>query len=170
MSETLRDAIRKIVKDEFAETYGVPCIVDNVDDLELLCDCTPINGDATFLDVRLQAGAGNGVVMLPTLGSTVIVQPINDVTGYVAYYSNLDSIKFLDGSYGGLIKIDDLVDKLNTIEDDINDLKTLFSTWVVVPSDGGAALKTISTDWSSKKLDNTEKIEIENDKITHGYI
>lgn len=168
MSEILREAIRSIVKDEFSEIYGIPCVVDSVDETDLLCDCTPVNGDATFLDVRLQAGTGVGVVMIPKIGSVVMVQPINNQTGYISLYSQIESIKLLNGSYGGLIKIDDIVNKLNTIESDINALKTAFSTWVVVASDGGAALKTITTSWSGQPLTQTQKIDLENALITHG--
>jgi hypothetical protein len=37
--------------------------------------------------------------------------------------------------------------ELDTLKTDINNLKTIFSTWVVVPKDGGAALKTAAAAW-----------------------
>jgi phage baseplate assembly protein V len=37
--------------------------------------------------------------------------------------------------------------ELQKLETDINDLKTVFSGWVTVPNDGGAALKTAAAAW-----------------------
>jgi len=167
-NERIRSAIKGIAQNDFKEDYGIVCIVVSVDVPTLTCECEPITGDSNLLDVRLQTEAGNGVIMIPTEGSKVIVQPINDMTGYVSMYSSLDSIQLLDGTYGGLIKISDIVGKLNNLENDINDLKTVFGSWVVVPSDGGAALKTITTTWATSALTPTVEADIENDKITHG--
>ena len=140
-SDEIRKAIKAISANDGAELYGVPCTVINRNESALTVTARPINDNSDFLNVRLQAGAGNGIIMLPKIGSVVIVQPINDVTGYISLYSEIDSIKFLDGNFGGLIKIDELVKKINDIESDINDLKQAFTTWVTVPNDGGAALK-----------------------------
>lgn len=170
LNEQIREAIKGMSSDDFEEMYGVPCVVDSVDENALTCECSPVNGDSPFLDVRIQAGSGNGVVIIPQTGSIVIVQPLNSETGYISLYSQIESIKLLDGSFGGLIKVEDLVSKLNTIEDDINTLKDVFTNWVVAPSDGGAALKSISASWAGDKLDNTNVDEIENEKITHGDI
>lgn len=38
------------------------------------------------------------------------------------------------------------------LQDDVNQLKQLISSWVVVPNDGGAALKAVLASWSSSPL------------------
>ena len=164
----LKDAIRAINTNSFEENYAIPCTVVSVDEVALTCVCAPVNGDSDILDVRLQAGEGNGVVIIPAVDSVVMVTMINSMTGYVGMVSQVDSIQLLDGSFGGLIKIDEIVTKLNNLESDINDLKTAFSSWVVVPSDGGAALKAITATWFGSSLTPTVKGDLENDLITHG--
>ena len=52
---------------------------------------------------------------------------------------------FNGGDLGGLINVADLTDRLNTIEKDINNLKSVMSSWVPVSQDGGAALKSAVT-------------------------
>jgi hypothetical protein len=40
-----------------------------------------------------------------------------------------------------------VLDELTTLKTAINDLKTVFATWVVAPQDGGAALKLAAATW-----------------------
>lgn len=166
---SIRELIRQIVIDEFTEMYGVPCVVESVDEDEGTCACLPVNGDAKFIDVRLQAEAGKGVLIMPKVGSKVIVQPINTVTGYVSMFSDVDSIKFLDGSHGGLVKISDLVTKLNNLEDTVNDLISTLQG-IVIPLAPSGTYPFAPEFAGIAPLTPTEVGELENDKITHGDI
>ncbi len=154
---SIRDIIKRIIQDEFGEMYGVPCTVipesvDLSDPNNPVCDCQPINGDAKFLDVRLKAGTGNGVLMIPTDGSVVLVQPINEKSGYISMFSSIESIKLLDGSFGGLVKVEELVGKINGIENTFN-----------------AHVHTAhNTPTATTITPITTVADIENDKITHG--
>ena len=76
-----------------------------------------------------------------------------------------DVITFNGGSLNGLPKIDDLTNRLNIIEKDINSLKSVFSGWSPVPQDGGAALKGAVTSWASSTLTETKRADYENTKI-----
>ena len=58
--------------------------------------------------------------------------------------------------------------KINNLEKDINNLKTLIASWVPIPSDGGASLKTLISSWFSSKIIITRQLEIENTKVSHG--
>jgi len=78
-----------------------------------------------------------------------------------------DSIVFNGGDNGGLTIVSNEVTRLNKIESDINDLKTAFKSWVVVASDGGAALKAIAATWYGSSLEKTKNSDIEDTKITH---
>lgn len=164
----IREIILEIVKDKFEDAFGIVCTVTAVDGTT--CTCSPIDDSADIEDVRLQAQTGNGILLVPPVGSKVVVQMINDVEGVVVMYSELESIKFLDGSFGGLIKINDLVTKINAIQTDINNLKSAFNSWVTVPNDGGAALKTAAASWSGSNLPTLNVNDIQNDKITHGTV
>ncbi|MCF8219389.1 MAG: hypothetical protein K9J21_10465 [Bacteroidales bacterium] len=72
-----------------------------------------------------------------------------------------------EGKNGGLININDMVAKINAIESDLNNLKTLFKSWPVTTGDGGTALKTALGAWYAKTLTKTTKSMIEDDKVKH---
>lgn len=76
-----------------------------------------------------------------------------------------DEITFNGGDNGGLVKVKELTDKLNAIEDDINNLKQSIIAAPNVPNDGGAAFKAALTPWTEKRLKRTNKSDYENDKI-----
>ena len=78
---------------------------------------------------------------------------------------NADNIIFNGGKLNGLVKIDDLTKRLNTIENEINKLKGIMAGWVPVAQDGGAALKTAAADWSADTLLLTKRSDYENEKI-----
>ncbi len=153
---TIREIILEIIGDKFKTIHGIPCKVTAVDIPTLTCDCEPINGDADIKDVRLMAGTGNGVTLIPAVDSIVIVQMISDVSAYVSMFSQLQSIQLLDGSFGGIVKIPELITKINTIENRVNAI----GTW-------GA---TVSPPLAPGPITPTVAADIENDKITHGNI
>lgn len=72
-----------------------------------------------------------------------------------------------DGANHGLVKVEDLITKINAVERSINELKTLFSRWKPVPQDGGAALQETAASWAGSPLKITQQADIENPKITH---
>lgn len=178
----LQDFVTKMVP---VQTF--PASVQEVDEENATITALPLGGPELF-DVRLRAsidGAEDGVILFPKVGSTVLIGLIgNEVNeAFVIRYSEVEKAKlkigdstieistdgFLmnGGSLGGLINIADLVEKLNAIEQDINSLKTAFSSWVIAPSDGGAALKTAAASWSSSQLSSTTAADIEDTKIKH---
>jgi len=89
-------------------------------------------------------------------------------TAYTSAGETQPTLQFNDGSYGGLIQIQELITRLNTIENDINTLKTAFSTWVVAPNDGGSALKASAATWYGDTLSLSNRNDIENTAVTHG--
>lgn len=87
-------------------------------------------------------------------------------TAKMSAHFNKEDIIFNGGDLNGLVIIDDLTDRLNIIEKDINNLKkVLGSTWVPVAQDGGAALKTAAASWASATLTETKRSDYENKKI-----
>ena len=81
--------------------------------------------------------------------------------------SNSIDVILNTGSNGGMVKVNSLVSKLNTVESDLNNLKTVLSTWVPVPNDGGAALKTAAASWAGQTLTPTQASDLENNKVKH---
>ena len=112
--------------------------------------------------------------MIPSVGSIVIVTFLNNKTGYVSTFSeiakvliNCDEITFNDGTNKGIVKVDPLLNKINAMESEINQLKSLLSAWVPVPTDGGAALKAVIATWSAQTITPTILNDLENTKIKH---
>ncbi len=155
----------------------VVCTVDSVDFDNRECDCTPISGDADtqIPGVLLCSENNNGLVVSPKVGSTVIVAQSTRNTAFVIMYSDIDKVQFMDGTFGGMIKLLDpddtekgVLKKLNNIENKIDDLISAINGWVPVPNDGGAALKAALTSWLATDLTLTVRGDIENELITQG--
>lgn len=79
-----------------------------------------------------------------------------------------DGITLNGGKLGGVVKVEQLTERINAIEKDINTLKSIFSAWVAVPQDGGGALSIASSTWAGTPLTLTERSDYENEKVTHG--
>ena len=167
MSLSLREIIQEIAREIIERDFGTPCKVLSYNSENNTIDAEPINGKADFLDVKLMSENKDGVLFVPKEGSIVIVEQTSNDTAYVTMFGEVDSIKLMSGENKGLVKISELVQKINVIENDINNLKTAFNSWVAVPNDGGAALKLASTSWFSQQLTPTQIDDLENKKITH---
>lgn len=143
--------------------------VNSVSMTDRTCEVTMIGGkSANTLTVRLMASADDGLLMKPTIGSTIVVMMSEYTEPFVAKYSGVDSITMLGGDLKGLVKVDDLVTQLNNLENDITNLKNAFTTWAVTPNDGGAALKLASASWAGSPIINTQASDLENTNITQG--
>ena len=162
---TIREMIRKLAGFEDLLYESAVCRVSDIDTSKNTCTCTPIDGSAEFTGVQLSMDKSKGFLLIPKNGSLVVVTQLNDFDGFVSMVSDVDQIYLRGDGEGGLVKLNDLVSKLNVIENDINTLKTAFSTWVTVPSDGGAALKAITTTWFGSSITPTVASDLENDKI-----
>lgn len=79
-----------------------------------------------------------------------------------------EGITLNGGGFGGTVKVEQLTERINAIEQDINDLKSVFSGWVAVPQDGGAALSAAAATWSATPLELTQRGDYENEKVKHG--
>ena len=71
------------------------------------------------------------------------------------------------GSFGGMVKAEQLAQRINAIEKDINTLKNVFSAWVTTPNDGGAALKLAAAAWAGSLLTLTQRSDYENGNVKH---
>lgn len=80
-----------------------------------------------------------------------------------------DKITFNDGSKNSfMMKIDQVVSKLNRLENALNALKQVFTLWVPAPMDGGAVLKAAITSWATQLIQPTTTAnDLKDDKIKH---
>jgi hypothetical protein len=148
-------------------------IVKSVDETKRTCVIT-IDG-VDYSDVFLQGSMTltKGLVQIPKVGSQVKISFVSQTSAFVSVFGELtkilidvDLVQFNGGTNDGLVKVNSDVTQLNKIEDDLNALKQAFSTWAVVPQDGGAALKTATATWYGQQLTKTVKNDLQNTKIT----
>lgn len=162
------------IRQAFAKKYGAKPVtvlgtVAAVDETAKTCD---IDDDGLVMyDIRLQCvnDAAGGILCVPKKGAAALVVQIEGGDGWMlADCAEYEKIIINGGGNGGLIKINDLINRLNVLEKSLNDLKQVFSTtWVVTPQDGGAALKSAAATWAAKTITETKAEDIEDTTVTH---
>jgi hypothetical protein len=166
MSKELRDSLRKLTTPN-SNAYSKVCTVDSVDLVNLTCYCIPINDDADITEVRLMANIDNGFLLIPEVNSIVVVSFLSDSSAYVSLVSKVSEIQLNGTNYDGLVRVQELTDKLNNLENKLNDLITACSSQVVTLAPSGTfPLASFFT--SVTPLIPTQQIEIENQKVKQG--
>jgi len=161
--------------------------VVDVDDETMTCTIDPINdsSDVTINNVLLSAEANDGLVQYPTIDSIVLVAYGVKQQPFILMFSDIDKcritidqcdfyidkngIKLFGDNFGGLAKIQVLNAALNTLQTEINTLKTLTGTAITVYSgilDGGASASV----FNAAVLPQIDISQIENTKVQHGNI
>lgn len=129
-------------------------------------------GNIAIPDVRLRASEADDdgeMLITPKVGTAVTIGSLSgDLSQLVVLQvDHIETIVINGGKLGGLINIEQLTEKLNTIEDDINSLKNVMSTWTPVAQDGGAALKTSVSTWAGQTLTKSQRGDYEDETIKH---
>lgn len=88
-----------------------------------------------------------------------------DKTGFKLSLNN--GLLLINGDeYGGIVNAKELKTQLDKNTLILEKIQTVFQSWVAVPNDGGASLKTLVTEFVS--LERTDLDNIENTTIQHG--
>lgn len=87
--------------------YAIPGKVISVDEENRSCVVSPLNGDADFYNVKIQASLGGdkGISVTPKVGSIVIINAISDTVAFIAKTYEIDKVE---------VSIDDLLFELNS--------------------------------------------------------
>lgn len=163
----IQDAVQKL-----AGTYGrdhfslIPCTVTAVSQADRTCDCLPIGGESvTEIDgVHLMSEVDDGWLVIPAIGSTVIVGVSIKNVPYIVLFSQiykaflvtLSGIQLQGGELGGLPISSEVTTKLNNLENAFNLLNTKVNTLAPTPV--------------IPNLVPTETSDIENTAITQGAL
>lgn len=151
------------------------------------CSVTSISSEVEmdYETVWLMAQVADGVLYVPKIGSTVIVGNNSSLQPFVMAWTELDQImyvvgestykmtdgliQFNDGDNDGLVNVKPLVDKLNAIENLINNLKTAVTAVVIAGTvaDGGAVKAGILAGLGAGITPITKKADLEDTKVTH---
>lgn len=163
---------------------AILCEVVSVDTAKRTCVVSTVSADVQIKDVALMATVDDGMLLIPEVGSQVVVIYSTLTIPYIALYSQLskivyivgdsgievtsDSIKLNDGAFGGLTKIEPLVDKINALENLINTiLSTLQSTVIPLAPSGTYPFAPLYSG-VNPIAPITQKSDLENTNITHG--
>ncbi len=163
-----RDALRKLLETG-DEVFGIPCTVDSVDTENKTCYCLPIDeSKADLIDVRLMADNKTGFLIVPKKGSVVIVSMITNEAGFVSMFSEVDSIELNGSNYDGLVKIQELTEKLNNLEDAFNQHLLLYNAHTHAGVTSGSSATAVPAALDTNVLTPTVQSELENTTVKHG--
>lgn len=187
MSE-LKEAIKKIAGTHKRDYVGLyMCAVDSVNESDRTCVCTPLSGEynGQLTDVNLSAEPNDGMLLIPEIGSTVVVLSSTNSEYYVVMCSDIqkylltvgnsqlvivdNEIKYNDGGFGGLIKIEELKSELDKVNGILQAIMNILSGAPITEAGNGApsALQVaLSAAILGKSLPTYRTIE--NTKIKHG--
>jgi hypothetical protein len=168
--EELRKAIRAMVVDMLPVVTNWADVV-SVDEENLTMTVKDADDGLEIEDVLLNVdGDMGGITVLPKTGSRVLIGSIEgrNTEAFLLMASEVDKVILNGDQHGGIVISQKVADEVNALKQDLNALKTAFSTWVTVPSDGGAALKAITATWYAQQLTPTQKQVLENEKVVHG--
>jgi len=176
-----------------AGTYGIDnvimltCTVASADEAQRLCMVTPVNNNISSFPAQLMTEIDDGILFIPAKGSTVKVIFSNLNAPTVVQFSEIDKmfivpgggtflvysvgIELMGNSFGGIPKLQELTDNLNTLKGYIkNTLEPAIGNAFTAVGAGGAASGPngkISFDASTSGQTITIK-DMENAKVKHG--
>lgn len=146
------------------------CEVVSVDGVT--CVCQPLESEeGEYSGVRLVAEEhSTNMLITPTIGSVVGIVPSNDLNTaemFVVMFSQIDSIALRGDQYDGIVKVGDLVDKLNALENKVNSIITAYNahTHIVVSAPG---ISNVTSSLVTGTLTPTVQAELENENVKHG--
>lgn len=152
------------------------CTVDSVDTNERSINCTPIDGTAQLINVQLEASlnAKKGLCIFPKKGSKVVVGFLDKNNSIVILTDetakitlDFDNEFVINGGKHGLAKVPEVVDRLNKIEQKVNDILTALMTTVIPVAPSGSY--ALSANFSTvTQLSQTQDSDIENTNIKHS--
>lgn len=171
MNRTLEDVISKISGTHKSDPiYYGNATIKSIDKPNRVCEVLIIDGFAEYRipNVRLMAVVDDGILIIPSVESTVVILYSRNVEPTIVQYSEIDTITLKGGEYGGLVQSDIVTQKINNIEKKINDLINVFTSWTPISGDGGLALKNALSVWVSDTIEITNSSDLQNKSIVHG--
>lgn len=132
----LKELVNKFSNEE--KRYSSICKVLSIDTTKRTCQLEPINGDAERKG-RLQASVelSTGIYIKPTVNSYVLLSFINNQTGVITQYSEVDEITINQGT-DFAVRYNELESAYNQLKSDHDDLVQAFNTHVHATAAPGA--------------------------------
>jgi hypothetical protein len=191
----IREALQDLVRDMLMDG-AVQATVKSVDRQANTIVATGLKEGVDYFGVRLTAvvadSNGRGIVAYPVLGSQVSIVWLDglDVMGFVSQMSDIEAYKItadngvsleltaggkllLNGDgLGGLVRVEELTQKINRLEAAVNTLNGLMATHghVLVTPAGAPLPIAVAAPLGTgpTALTTTVKSELENPNVQHG--
>lgn len=184
----LGTALERLIKTMNRAKTLVDGVITSVND-DFTCGVNILDVPFSNVPVKVLIGSRASIYELPVVGTACLITfrdgdiqrpQIASVNQVDKYYINVNSMavvvdqatidanltKFNGGLNHGMVLLIPSLEAFNNLQNDINELKTAFNSWVVVPNDGGGALKAVSSTWAATNVPVTTQSQIENTKIT----
>lgn len=117
---------------------------------------------------KLMAQVGDGILLIPAIGSDVLIGYFTYENAYVLMYSDLDTIGLKGSELGGLVKVIELTQKLNNLENKVNTIIANFNSHIHSGVTTGPGVSGITATPVTGTIVPTTRTEIENANVTHG--
>jgi ribosomal protein S19 len=165
----LEEYVRKIISKSIVP--ATIAIVGSVDRDANTCNVTVDGTDEQYNDVILIVDdkGDNQTILFPVVGSMVAIIPLfnNTQQWCVVMVSEVEDMQLHGDTFGGLVKADTLKAELDKTNAFAQAIYETLRDWIVVPNDGGAAIKAkLTTKMIGKSLGDFSSIK--NDKVKHG--
>lgn len=124
--------------------------------------CVVLLDNGVEIDCKLMYQIGDGFLLIPSVDSTVLVMLSTYIDAVVLMCSDLDMITMKGDELGGLVKVENLTEKLNALENKVNEIITTFNLHSH-PSNGAPPATQITG-----TITPTVRSDLENESIKHG--
>lgn len=131
------------------------------------CTVNPVDGSATLNAVRLSPSIGKyAMITIPKVNSFVTVVMVDKLRGVVVSCDDAEEILIGGEELGGMIKIEELVSRLNAIERAFNSfINTKYNLHVHTdPVSGSTGVPSLT----GSNVEETQRNQLENEKVKHG--
>lgn len=136
-------------------------------------------GIADILNVQVSTGnSGDALIKVPTIGSLVNILMSSYIEPFVVQYSDVSKYNLMGDEYRGMVKVIELTEKVNKLEETVNTLSTQLKQLIdgynlhIHTATGALAPTTPPTVPSTivppDQIVFTKIEDIENPDITHG--
>jgi len=146
------------------QNYIFQAEVLSVDEPNRKCSisATTLQSTEITMNADLCLLGNTGLVVIPSVGSNVLVMYSKTVNPCIIQHSFIDKILLNGDENGGLVLANELKTQLDKTNEVVNAIVTALTTWTPVPNDGGLALKTFATtQLTGKTVGNYNNIQSE---------
>lgn len=160
MDRAIQEAVQILSGTHLSEkVHAVNAEVISIDLPNRTCSVQIVSGKVSnTVTAKLMSSVDDGILIVPTIGSTVTIITSDFNLPFVVQYSGIDQIILLGGDFGGLIQIVNLTLKLNSL---VNQLQAeLTKITVGITGAGGS--------YTPGSLTQFNKSDYENVNINHG--